>query len=139
MSKLAFVSLYFHSLDSKNRLFIPARFRDQLGERFYIMPGADSNLFVYPQETFEDIAEQYRKTHRSVKQQTAFFSKVSEATVDNQGRVTLEGRHVEHAGLVKEIAVVGAGRRVEIWPMEKFKITQDDAENTIDFSEDIDW
>ena len=58
---MAFISLYFHSMDSKNRLFIPARFRDQLGERFYVMPGAESNLFIYPQETFEEIAEQNRK------------------------------------------------------------------------------
>ncbi len=136
---MAFVSLYFHTLDSKNRLFVPARFRDQLGERFYIMPGADSNLFFYPQETFEEIAEQYRKSHRSLKQQTDFFSSVSEATVDNQGRVTIEARHVEHAELKKDIAVVGSGRRVEIWPMEKFKISQTSTKDAIDFSEDIEW
>ncbi len=136
---MAFVSLYFHNLDAKNRLFIPVRFRDQLGERFYVMPGADSNLFVYPQETFDEIAEQYRKTHRSLKEQTDFFSSVSEATVDNQGRVTLEGRHVTHAELQKEVAIVGSGRRIEIWPMEKFKISQTDTKNAIDFSEDIDW
>ncbi len=136
---MAFVSLYFHNLDAKNRLFIPVRFRDGLGERFYVMPGNSDNLFLYPQDTFEEIAEQYRKTHRSLKEQTAFFSAVSEASVDNQGRVTLEGRHVSHAGLTKEVAVVGSGRRVEIWPMEKFKIVNDENENAIDFSEDIEW
>ncbi len=136
---MAFVSLYFHTLDSKNRLFIPVRFRDQLGERFYVMPGAQSNLFLYPQETFDEIAEQYRKSHKSLKQQTDFFSSVSEATVDNQGRVTLEGRHVEHAELIKDIAVVGSGRRVEIWPMEKFKASQTSTKDAIDFSEDIEW
>ncbi len=136
---MAFVSLYFHNLDSKNRLFVPVRFRDGLGERFYVMPGNSHNLFLYPQDTFEEIAEQYRKTHRSLKEQTAFFSAVSEATVDNQGRVTLEGRHVAHAGLTKEVAVVGSGRRVEIWPMEKFKIVNEENENAIDFSEDIEW
>ena len=136
---MAFISLYFHSMDSKNRLFIPARFRDQLGERFYVMPGAESNLFVYPQETFEEIAEQYRKTHRSLKEQRDFFSNVIETSVDNQGRITLDGRFVTHAELVKETAIVGAGRRIEIWPMEKFKMAQSDAESVIDFSEDIEW
>ncbi len=136
---MAFVSLYFHNLDSKNRLFIPVRFRDGLGERFYVMPGNESNLFLYPQDTFEEIAEQYRKTHRSLKEQTAFFSAVSEATVDNQGRVTLEGRYVQHAELTKEVAVVGSGRRVEIWPMEKFKLTAPSTKDAIDFSEDIEW
>ncbi len=136
---MAFVSLYFHNLDSKNRLFVPVRFRDDLGENFYVMPGEGSCLFLYPKDTFEEIAEQYRRTHRDIKQQTKFFSAVSVATVDNQGRVTLEGRHVSHAGLVKEVAVVGGGRRVEIWPMEKFKIVNDEDDNAIDFSEDIDW
>ncbi len=136
---MSFISLYFHSMDSKNRLFIPAKFRDQLGERFFVMPGAESNLFVYPQETFEEIAEQYRRTHRSLKEQRDFFSNVVEASVDNQGRITLDSRFVEHAELVKETAIVGAGRRIEIWPMEKFKITQTSTKDAIDFSEEIEW
>ncbi len=136
---MVFVSLYFHNLDSKNRLFVPVRFRDGLGEHFYVMPGDSGNLFLYPQDTFEEIAEQYRKTHKGLKEQRAFFSAVSVATVDNQGRVTLEGRHVSFAGLTKEVAIVGGGRRVEIWPMEKFKIANVEDENAIDFSEDIEW
>lgn len=136
---MAFVSVYYHNLDSKNRLFIPVRFRDQLGERFYIMPGPESSLFVYPEETFNEIAEQYRKTHRDLNAQTAFYSNVSEASVDNQGRITLDARHVKHAELTKEVAVIGSGRRVVIKPLEKFKITQEDATPAIDYSEDIDW
>ena len=136
---ITFVGSNYHNLDSKNRLFIPVRYRDQLGEKFFIMPGADGCLFVYPQENFQVVAEQYRAKHRSPKEQTEFFSKVCEATVDNQGRVTLEGRHVQHAELVKEVAVVGSGRRVEIWPMEKFRVTQTDTKSAIDFSEDVEW
>lgn len=136
---MAFVSVYYHNLDSKNRLFIPVRFRDQLGERFYIMPGPESSLFVYPEETFNEIAEQYRKTHRDLNAQTAFYSNISEASVDNQGRITLDARHVKHAELTKEVAVIGSGRRVVIKPLEKFKITQEDATPAIDYSEDIDW
>ncbi len=136
---MSFVSLYFHTLDSNNRLFVPVRFRDGLGERFYVMPGNESNLFLYPQDTFEEIAEQYRRSHRSIKEQTAFFSAVSEATVDNKGRVTLDERYVSHAQLIKDVAVVGGGRRVEIWPMEKFGASQPETKDAIDFSEDIDW
>lgn len=134
-----FVSNYYHNLDSKNRLFIPVRFRDQLGERFYIVPGPENSLFVYPEETFNEIAEQYRMTHRDLKEQEAFYSSVREAGVDNQGRVTLDAEHVKHAELEKEVAVIGGGRRVVIKPLEKFKITQSEQNRAIDFSEDIDW
>lgn len=134
-----FVSNYYHNLDSKNRLFIPVRFRDQLGERFYIVPGPENSLFVYPEETFNEIAEQYRMTHRDLKEQEAFYSGVREAGVDNQGRVTLDAEHVKHAELEKEVAVIGGGRRVVIKPLEKFKITQSEQNRAIDFSEDIDW
>ena len=139
MNKMAFVNVYYHNLDSKNRLFIPVRFRDQLGERFYIIPGPDESLFVYPEETFNEIAEQYRKTHRDLDAQTAFYSNVSEASVDNQGRVSLDARHVQHSGLTKEVAVIGSGRRVVIKPLEKFKITEVKTSEAIDFTEDIDW
>lgn len=134
-----FVNNYYHNLDAKNRLFIPVRFRDQLGERFYIMPGPEASLFVYPEDAFNEIAEQYRQAHRDLNKQMAFFSSVCEATVDNQGRVTLDGRHVQHAELKKEVAVIGGGRRVVIMPLEKFKITEMETSSAIDYSADIDW
>ncbi len=136
---MAFVNSYYHNLDSKNRLFVPVRFRDQLGERFYIMPGPDNCLFVYPEATFEEIAEQYRRSHRDLDAQMAFYSNVKEATVDNQGRVSLDAEHVKHAELQKEVAVIGSGRRVVIKPLEKFRISQVETAKAIDFSEDIDW
>ena len=134
-----FVNNYYHNLDAKNRLFIPVRFRDQLGERFYIMPSPETSLFVYPEDAFNEIAEQYRQAHRDLNKQMAFFSNVCEATVDNQGRVTLDGRHVQHAELKKEVAVIGGGRRVVIMPLEKFKITEMETNSAIDYSADIDW
>ncbi len=134
-----FVHNYYHNIDAKNRLFIPVRFRDQLGERFYIMPGPGASLFVYPEEEFNQIAEQYRQKHRNLDEQMAFFSSVSDTTVDNQGRATLDARHVQHAELKKEVAIIGSGRRIVIMPLEKFKITEVDTSKAIDYSTDIDW
>lgn len=136
---ITFVGSNYHNLDSKNRLFIPVRYRDLLGEKFFVMPGADGCLFVYPKENFDVVAAQYMAKHRSPKEQTEFFSKVAEVTVDNQGRVTLDAKHIEYASLVKEVAVIGSGRRVEIWAMDKFKISYLDKDTEIDYSEDIDW
>lgn len=139
MNKTMFVHNYYHSLDAKNRLFMPVRFRDQLGERIYIIPGPDASLFVYSEEQFNIIAEQYREKNRDLNKQMAFFSNVCETTADNQGRVTLNADHVKHAELKKEVAVIGAGKRVVIMPLEKFKIAETDTNNAIDYSTDIDW
>lgn len=139
MKKSMFVHNYYHNLDSKNRLFIPVRFRDQLGERFYIMPGPKESLFVYPEDKFLQISEEYRAKVTDLDKQMAFFSSVSEHTVDNQGRVTLDARHVKHAALTKEVAVIGAGSRVVLMPLESYKPTENDMASAVDFSVDVGW
>ncbi len=136
---MAFYNLYFHSLDSKNRIFIPAKYREELGEKFFVIPGPDHNLFLYPEANFEEIAEQYRETHRDIKQQTNFFSRVADGTIDNQGRMTVDAKHLKYVQFKKETAIVGAGRRIEIWPIERFKLDYNEEENPIDFSPDINW
>ncbi|MBR5543860.1 MAG: division/cell wall cluster transcriptional repressor MraZ, partial [Clostridia bacterium] len=68
-----------------------------------------------------------------------FFSSVSEHSVDNQGRITLDARHVNHAELSKEVAVVGAGSRVVLMPLEKFKVTETNMENAVDYSVNVGW
>ena len=134
-----FVSNYYHNLDAKNRLFIPVRFRDQLGERFYVLPGPEKSLFVYPESKFLEISEEYRKQVTDLNKQMAFFSSVSEHSVDNQGRITLDPRHVKHAELTKEVAVVGAGSRVVLMPLEGFKITETETESAVDYSVNVGW
>ncbi len=131
---MAFVSLYFHSLDAKNRLFIPAKYREQLGETFYIVPGAEQNLYVYTNEEFERLSTQVlEKRDRAA--QRAFFSNAYEATTDKQGRVTLDAKHVDFAGLSKETAIVGAGRRVEIWSLDKYTEKEKTTSETINYDD----
>ena len=117
---MAFNSMYFHSLDAKNRIFIPAKFRDQLGEEFFIFKGGEKCLYVYTKETFEKISEQFIN-HPNREVQRAFFSQVVEVAPDKQGRATLTADQVEHADLTKDVAIIGAGQRIEIWATENFK------------------
>lgn len=131
---MSFVSLYFHSLDAKNRLFIPAKFREQLGEQFYIIPGAEKNLYIYTSEEFDRLSAQVLEK-RDREAQRAFFSNAYEATTDKQGRVTLDGKHVEFAELSKETAIVGAGRRVEIWALDKFTANEKSTSETINYND----
>ena len=117
---MSFIGIYFHNLDAKNRLFIPVKYRDDLGEKFVVMPGPHGNLWLYPTDVFEGIAEQYRKTH-TLEEQSNFFSSVSNGSVDNQGRLNIEPRYKEHANLIKEVVLSGGGKRVEVWPIENFR------------------
>ncbi|MCH5189154.1 MAG: division/cell wall cluster transcriptional repressor MraZ [Oscillospiraceae bacterium] len=110
---------YNHTLDAKNRLFIPAKFREQLGEEFVIFKGPEKCLYVYDKATFEEVSRQFITKDRT--RQRSFFSQVHETGVDKQGRVTLSADEVEHACLSKDAVIIGAGQRVEIWAAEEFQ------------------
>ncbi len=140
MSVASFVGTHYHSLDAKNRFSIPIRFRDILGDKFVVMPGPNKRLWLYPLETFEQVAEQYRQTHRSIEEQEAFFERVSDASVDAKGRVTIDGELVEYAELKKDIVITGGGRRAVVRAIENYKPKAlDDKKPAIDYSTDIDW
>lgn len=117
---MAFNSVYFHSLDAKNRIFIPAKFRDRLGEEFVVFKGGEKCLYVYTKDIFEKISEQFIN-HPNREVQRAFFSQVTEVVPDKQGRATLTADQVEHADIKKDVAIIGAGQRIEIWATENFK------------------
>lgn len=110
---------YKHTMDAKNRLFIPAKFREQLGEEFVILKGPEKCLYVYSTETFERIGQQFASNNNR-ELQRSFFSQAADASTDKQGRVTLTADQVEHAGLIKDAVINGAGHRIEIWSAEEY-------------------
>lgn len=113
-----FLNQYNHTLDAKNRLFIPAKFREALGSEFVIFKGPEKCLYVYDNETFLEISKQFIDEPDPLLQRS-FFSQVERVSPDKQGRVTLAADQVEYAGLVKEAAIVGSGQRIEIWAAEE--------------------
>lgn len=128
-----FNNRYDHTLDAKNRLFIPAKYRELLGEEFVIFMGPEKCLYIYDKETFAVISEQFIN-HPNRKVSRSFFSQVVDVSPDKQGRVTLSADQVEHAELEKEAVVVGSGRRIEIWS----KANYDDATISMEQLDDID-
>lgn len=119
MKTVYFNFTYNHTLDAKNRLFIPAKFRELLGEEFVIFKGPEKCLYVYDKETFEQVSRQFIN-HPNRKVQRSFFSQVADTALDKQGRVTLSADQLEHANLVKDAVIIGAGQRIEIWAAEEF-------------------
>lgn len=120
-----FVGEFSHNIDSKGRIIMPVKFREQLGEHFMITKGLDGCLFVYPMDEWERVAEQFSNLPSNQKNarflQRTFLSGASEAEPDKQGKVLITQPHREHAKLTKEVIIIGVSKRVEIWDAEAWK------------------
>lgn len=132
-----FMGEYRHSLDTKGRLIVPAKFRDGLGEAFVITRGLDNCLFVYPQEEWKALEEKVKKLPLAKSEARAFvrflFSGASECEVDKQGRISLPTLLRDYARIDKEVVVIGVSNRVEIWSKENWETYINQAE--IDYAD----
>ncbi|MEW9123709.1 MAG: division/cell wall cluster transcriptional repressor MraZ [Thermotaleaceae bacterium] len=120
-----FIGEYEHAIDSKGRVIIPSKFRDELGEKFIVTKGLDNCLFVYPQgewKTFENKLKQLPLTNRDARAFVrSFFAGATECELDKQGRITLPTNLRQHANLEKDIVTIGVSTRVEIWSKEEWE------------------
>lgn len=119
-----FMGEYNHTVDTKGRLIIPSKFREQLGEEFIVTKGLDGCLFVFPQDEWQAFEEKLRAlplTQKGARQFTRFF--VAGATpceLDKQGRILLPATLREFAGLDKDVVLAGMLNRIEIWSKDKW-------------------
>ena len=123
-----FLGTHTPKLDEKGRFFLPARFREALAEGLVIAKGQERCLAIY---TVGEFTEQARAatagsaTLRDVRNfQRTFGAGASEEVPDKQGRVTIPGVLRAYAGLDKEIAVIGALSRVEVWDLAAWEAHQ---------------
>ena len=114
-----FLGSFQHQLDDKGRLILPAKFRDELAGGVVITKGQERCLYVFPMAEFQRIAEQLRQTpvtHKAARAYSrVFFASAHDEVPDKQGRVTIPSHLREYAGLDRELVVIGASTRVEIW------------------------
>ncbi len=117
-----FIGEYRFNMDSKGRITLPARYREELGEGFYVTKGFDGCLSIYDSENwkvFKDKLMGYSDTSshaRFVKR--TFLSGVDKPVPDKQGKILISLSHREYAGLSKEVVILGAGDHIEIWNQE---------------------
>ncbi|MBQ4355001.1 MAG: division/cell wall cluster transcriptional repressor MraZ [Clostridia bacterium] len=111
---------YKHSLDTKNRLIIPSRLKEQLGDTVTILRGSDRCLTVYSAEEWEKYAQKISELPKTqVRALTRYlYSNSLEVQPDAQGRVMLPAEMLEYAQITKNIITVGCGKYVEIWSEE---------------------
>jgi MraZ protein len=114
-----FLGTHSPRLDDKGRLFLPAKFRDQLAEGIVITKGQDNCLFVYRKADFTRWAEQLNSTPVTDRNVRSFsrmlFASASDEVPDRQGRITVPASLRTYAGLQRDCVVVGANNRIEIW------------------------
>ena len=107
---------YRHNLDSKGRLFIPARLREELGERFYVTIGLRHSLLVLPVSVWQELEQRKRELPMAQAQSLRFFyANAAECVPDKQGRILLPAGLREYGGLTRETVIVGFGDRAELW------------------------
>ena len=127
-----FMSEYNHTLDTKGRLIIPAKFREVLGEEFVITKGLDGCLFVYAGDdwnAFEQKLTSLPLINKEARQFARFFlAGAATVEVDKQGRILLPAHLREFAGLEKDVVLVGVGSRVEIWSKDKWENMNSDTD-----------
>ncbi|ALU41169.1 division/cell wall cluster transcriptional repressor MraZ [Kocuria flava] len=114
-----FLGTYSPRLDEKNRVILPAKFREELADGLVLTRGQERCLYVFSHREFERVHEQLRAAPLSSKQARdyirVFLSGASDEVPDKQGRVTIPPPLREYAGLGRELAFIGAGTRAEIW------------------------
>ena len=117
---MSFVGSYKHSLDSKKRVFIPAKFREELGEEFYITRKFDKYLSIYTAtewQTYVDKIQELPETE-GVEVQDFLLGMAQKCVPDASGRIILDEKLAEHASIVKNIVFVGIGKQIRIWAEE---------------------
>lgn len=120
-----FLGTYTPKLDEKGRFFLPAKFREELDEGLVITRGQEHCLAVYPMSTFVEMTREIAKGPVSVKKvrdyQRMLAAGASDTAADKQGRVMVPPMLRRYAGLGKEIVIVGAITRIEIWDAARWE------------------
>ncbi|SKC78875.1 division/cell wall cluster transcriptional repressor MraZ [Maledivibacter halophilus] len=131
-----FIGEYLYTLDKKGRINIPSKFREDLGERFFITKGLDNCLFVFPESEWRNFENKLKGLPLTNKSARAFvrlfFSGATECSLDKQGRVTIPQNVREFAELEKEVAIIGVSTRIEIWSKNNWDKYNDTANISYD-------
>jgi len=114
---------YAHSLDVKGRVNFPAKLREGLGAEFIITKGLDNCLFVYSKEEWLVLEDKIRTLPMSKSRtlQRFLFAGAVDVEPDKQGRVLIPANLREYAGLDKDIMIIGASVRAEIWDKKRWE------------------
>ena len=129
---MAFRGTFDHTLDAKNRLTVPSKFRAALADGIVLARGTDRCVDVWPAADYErlhggaleglnPLAPDARELRRRI------YGGAFDAELDAAGRVMLPPKLIEHAGLSREVAIVGAGEWLEVWDRDAWASVDEDS------------
>jgi MraZ protein len=137
-----FTGKHLHTIDDNNRLAIPSSIRkcvdeEKEGKGFFITPGLDKCLAIYPPLHFKEITKKLSElmfTNQKARTfQRLFFSWSSSfVTCDKQGRIIIPQLHKDYAGLKKDVVIIGVMDRIEIWDLQHWNEFEEDNEQNFE-------
>lgn len=137
-----FLGTHSPRLDDKGRLFLPAKYRDELSGGLVITKGQERCLYVFGMDEFQRITEALRTapvTAKAVRDYSrVFFASASDEVPDKQGRITIPPALRTYAGLERDCVVAGANTRLEIWDAAAWESYLNEQEQKFsDMSEEV--
>ena len=116
------IGQYTHNIDEKNRLIMPQKLREALGEEFIVTLGIDGCLFVMSVDEWSSFKERMRSQPmvKTRDLQRYFFGNATLVQPDKQGRILIAPHLKQAAALTKEVVIVGADNRVELWNADRW-------------------
>lgn len=127
---------YTHTIDDKNRLSLPAKFRSEMGKRVVLARGLDKCVAIFTEKEWKKIAEKLSESSMLQADNRSFnrfmFGGAVEAEVDSIGRVLLPDFLKEWGKLQNKVAVIGVQARVEVWNEEAWKANKETIEKQAD-------
>lgn len=133
-----------HALDSKGRLFVPAKMRENLGTPFVVTKGVDGCLDVYPMEAWEKLknsfATKMMPKHKMRDVSRFIFGGACEVEPDKQGRILLPANLRTYAQIGETALIVGVGSKAEIWDAQRYaEYTKEVEADVADMIEELEF
>ena len=129
---------FLHTVDTKGRLFIPAKLREELGFNFVLTKGLDNSLAIYPEDEWKKFSDKICSipTKKSMVLRRFFMAPAQECSPDVQGRVLIPQTLREYAELDKNVIVIGMGNHIQIWDVDKWKAIEPSSEQVGDIMDE---
>lgn len=130
------IGQYEHTIDTKKRLALPAKFRTELGEKVIVTRGIDNCLVVYTEKEWIEMSDKWSKLPASQAEARSFsrmmLTGAMETNLDKLGRILIPDYLKNYAGLSKDVIICGLSNRLEIWDAKKWSDYREKAEAEVD-------
>lgn len=127
---MLFTGEYEHTLDSKNRLSIPSRFRqllspETIGDKYYLVIGPEKRLWLYPDKYYEQLVSrdpaELIPDEQTLQFEQLTFGLAKLLDLDRTGRVVIPEKMIHRANLGKEVVIIGVRDHLELWNRQEWE------------------